>query len=324
MLTDPDLLRAISLERVLCWGGDIRDRDAHQGPSDPIPVSLTLTQRVTVSRTLHPYAYPFVAFISLQPSPRPNSSPVMAALTRHEGPPTSATSSQTLLAALTTLVLPRSTPFLTRLRAQDAARKAERRIRDEQDRAFAAAAAKDTERVLRKRKEEEERLRALRKGEDDDRERKRREDDRAAVRRRAGLWRAWQRRELEQAGEAREGTGVRVGVRLGDGRQVVRRFWTHDRVERVYAWVECALGERVDGPAEAGGGARPDAYEHTYEFRLATTFPRVVLEVDGSAADGALGPKLGQGANLVVEGLEKRRESMGEAGSDDEDEEEDE
>lgn len=255
----------------------------------------------------------------------------MAPLTRHEGSPSSTTSAQSLLSALTTIVLPRATPFLTRLRNQETTRRAERRIREEQDRAFAAAAKKDTDRVLKRRKEEEEKRRSEAKKGKEEEEKKAREEERRRVRGLAKEWREWQRGALADSGEAGEGEGVRVGVRLGDGRRVVRRFRADDRVERVYAWVECMLGEPGDAK-EPGGvvgrGTRPRGYEHVYEYRLATTFPRVLIEVDGSAAnedvDKAGGGVLKVGANLVVEGLEKRRESLGEVGSDESDEEEEE
>ncbi|KAK4701641.1 FAS-associated factor 2, partial [Phenoliferia sp. Uapishka_3] len=319
VLTDPDFLRALSNERILCWGGDIRDRDAYQ-----------------VSKTLHPYAYPFITFISLQPTSRPgssSSSPQMASLTRHEGPPSSSTSSQTLLTSLTTIVLPRSTPFLTRLRTIEASRKAERRIREEQDRAFAIAAAKDTERVLRKRKEEAEKTQSAQIAEEREEEKRRKSDERKRIREMAGRWREWQRTLLEAEGEPP--AGVRVGVRLGDGRRVVRKFDEESRVERVYAWVECCLGEPGDEKVGirttngTGRAKKPVGYDHVYDFRLATTFPRILLEVDGSAANEEVGKVAGgvlkgAGANLVVEGLEKRRESLGEVGSDEEDESEEE
>ena len=30
-LTDPDLINLLAQEDVICWGGDVRDRDAYQG-----------------------------------------------------------------------------------------------------------------------------------------------------------------------------------------------------------------------------------------------------------------------------------------------------
>lgn len=116
--------------------------------------------------------------------------------------------------------------------------------------------------------------------------------------------------------------GARIGVRLGDGRRAVRKFGEGETVERVYAFVECALEEGKEG--ERIGGRKPVGYEHVYEFRLATTFPRVVVEIDGGGAGrtvGSWGEALVPSGNLVVEGLEKRRESLGEEGSDDEDDE---
>lgn len=71
----------------------------------------------------------------------------------------------------------------------------------------------------------------------------------------------------------------------------------------------------------------PNKYTQIYEFRLAATFPRLVLEIDGSQGSRKISEVgngvLMSGGNLVVEGLEKRRESMGENAVSDEEEEED-
>ncbi|KAM0748068.1 hypothetical protein T439DRAFT_304402 [Meredithblackwellia eburnea MCA 4105] len=322
VLTDSELLRALTNEKILCWGGDIRERDAY-----------------LVSKTLYPLAYPFVSFVSLQPVSRsPNgsssSTPRMAPLHRHEGSPLNQTSAQTILSSLSNVVIPRASPYLSRLAQQEAARQAERRIREEQDRAYERNVKADTERVLKKRREEEERIREERRRVEEEEEKGRKEEERRVLRDKMRRWREWQRLVLqkEEKTAIATGGGFRVGVRLGDGRRVVRTFAQEDTVERVYAWVECALGEPGDAkcpPLENGTPtSSPTGYEHIYEFRLATTFPRVLIEIDGTAAMekvGAVGGGvLKGGANLVVEGLEKRRESMGELGSDEEEEEEEE
>lgn len=165
----------------------------------------------------------------------------MSVISRVEGSPSTATSAASLVTHLTTIVIPRVTPFLTRLRQQAATRLAERRLREEQDRAYALAAARDEERVLKVRAEE-----GRKKRESEERERKAHEVER--LRDGAKRWRAWMRGVLEREGEAAETeVGIaRVGVRLGDGRRAVRRFGAQEKVERVYAFVECAL-EKDDG-----------------------------------------------------------------------------
>lgn len=191
----------------------------------------------TASRTLHQYTLPFVAFVAIQPpgAGAPSTSPTMQVISRLEGSPSSSTSAAALLTQLNTIVLPRVRPFLTRLRGERETRLAERRLREEQDRAYQAAARKDEERVLKARAEEGRRKR-------DKEEREEKERQAAKLREGAGRWRAWMRGVLEKGepGESEEGV-ARVGVRLGDGRRAVRRFGKGEKVERVYAFVECAL-----------------------------------------------------------------------------------
>ncbi|SCZ91955.1 BZ3500_MvSof-1268-A1-R1_Chr5-3g08244 [Microbotryum saponariae] len=303
VLTDPELLNALAREKILVWGGDVRDVDAYQA-----------------SKALQFFRLPFVAFVALQPqSSNPTlpgsasiSSPKLSVVTRLEGSPSSTLSASSLLAHLTNVVLPRVNPFMARLKAQHATRLEERRLRQKQDRAFAMSAQKDEERVLRKRAEESQRQR-------DVEERKRKEEAALRIREGSKKWRAWKRGQLQVEGE-RE--GVRIGVRLGDGRRVVRSFAKEAKVEDVYAYVECSFetddGERREAP--------PEDYEHIYEFQLAAPFPRYVLEVDGDAGQRTLEqiPWLEKNASLIVEGLEQRRISLGKSeASDDEEIEED-
>ncbi|SCV72798.1 BQ2448_4335 [Microbotryum intermedium] len=303
VLTDTELLNALAREKILVWGGDVRDVDAYQA-----------------SKALQFFRLPFVAFIALQPrSSTPTlpgsasiSSPKLSVVTRLEGSPNSTLSASSLLAHLTNVVLPRVNPFMARLKAQHATRLEERRLRQEQDRAFAISAQRDEERVLRKRAEESQRQR-------DVEVRKRKEEKALRIREGSKKWRAWKRGQLQAEGE-RE--GVRIGVRLGDGRRVVRSFAKDAKVEDVYAYVECSLetddGERREAP--------PDDYEHVYEFQLAAPFPRNVLEIDGDAGQRALEqiPWLDKNVSLIVEGLEQRRISLGESGASDDEMDEDE
>ena len=256
-----------------------------------------------VGKTLSYFTLPFIAFVALQPpstTSTSTSSPRMTIISRLEGSPSSTTSAPALLTQLTTLVLPRVTPFLSRLRGIAATRNAERLLREEQDRAYNLAATRDTERVLARRAEED----------------RKRRDGVASIEREARIgklrdqgreWRNWMRGRLgDEPGE-----GARIGVRLGDGRRAVRKFGEGETVEKVYAFVECALEEGKEG--EGVGGRKPEGYEHVYEFRLATTFPRVVLEIDGGMGArtvGSWGEALVPSGNLVVEGLEKRREMV--------------
>lgn len=286
---------------------------------------MILADGPAVSKTLSYFSLPFIAFIALQPpSGTSSSTPRMTVISRLEGSPLTTTSAPHILSHLSTFVLPRVNPFLARLRGQESVRRAERQLREEQDRAYNVAAARDTERVLKMRREEREKKR-VREVEE------KKEEEVRRVREGSRAWRGWMRGVMSQEGEPEEGEGVaRIVVRLGDGRRAVRRFRGTDRIEKIYAFVECALSEVEDNkdPSTSTSSKPPVGYNHIFEFRLATTLPRVVLEIDGGAGENEvreLGGTLVPLGNLVVEGLEKRRISLGEdLGSGDEEEEEEE
>jgi FAS-associated factor 2 len=179
----------------------------------------------------------------------------MTVISRLEGSPSTATSAASICSHLTTVVIPRVSPFLARQRAQQANRLAERRLREEQDRAYALAAQQDTARVLKMRAEQAQRLAS-------ERERQEAEARAAKLRDGARRWRAWQRGVLEREGEPPVGEArvARIGVRLGDGRRVVRRFGPESSIERVYAFVECALESEDDGERAGTCCPRSDSF----------------------------------------------------------------
>ena len=273
-----------------------------------------------------------IGFVSLLPASAnpqarnaPNSQPTMALLSRLES--LDALAPASICSHLSTAVLPRVSVFLNRQRAQIASREAERRLRAEQDRAVERAAAKDVERVLKRRAEEARKARDSEERERVEEEKKERGKVARRVRVGAARWRAKARAQLERADEPEK--GLRIGVRLGDGRRVTRRFGAGDNVEKLYGWVECELETEKDrlqaredeGELDDDDRREVGRYEHAFAFTLATTFPRKVVGLSGTVGGWESGGL--EGAQLVVEGLEERRRSMGdEGGSDDEEEEE--
>ncbi|KAF6752746.1 hypothetical protein DFP72DRAFT_1046928 [Ephemerocybe angulata] len=140
-LTSPAFLRTLHTNNILTWGGDVSSPEAH-----------------SAAQKLHATTFPFIAFLALQPprTPRshtpshthtPSSSPPqLTVLSRHAGPSTPSsgpTSAHTLTTHLTTTLLPRITPFLHTIHAQQRTRALERAMREEQDRAFALGAQRD-------------------------------------------------------------------------------------------------------------------------------------------------------------------------------------
>ncbi|KZT54257.1 hypothetical protein CALCODRAFT_19086 [Calocera cornea HHB12733] len=195
VLTDPDLVRVLTDNAILMWAGDIRDREAYE-----------------VAQSLQATTYPFVAFIALQarghrtPGASSSSSAAtrLAVLSRHEGPPSSATSAPTLQAYITSTLIPRITPLLTRLRNEQRARQAERLLREEQDRAFREAEKRDRDRIEKRRAEERARVQA-------EEEKRRQEEKEALHAARRDQWRRWARKALVPP-ETRD--GVRIAIHL--------------------------------------------------------------------------------------------------------------
>ncbi|KAJ7049462.1 hypothetical protein C8F01DRAFT_1002299 [Mycena amicta] len=235
-LTDPAFVRLLHENNILVWGGDVRDREAH---------SAALKLQATT--------YPFVAFLALQPrrGSSSSSSPTLTVLSRHQGSPTGPTSPATLVSHLEAQVLPRVTPFLVSLRGAQHAAAADRALREEQDRAFREAAARDTAKIqalmaeetrLAREREaariarEHEAARIARETAD----RHKREADRSA-------WRQWTRRAISQKPEDAE--GVRLAIRLPDGGRLVRRFADNCSLTLLYAFVDAQLTSS-SGPSD--------------------------------------------------------------------------
>jgi FAS-associated factor 2 len=244
-----------------------------------------------------------VAFIALHPVPphlggpsatHSGSSPRLTVLSRHEGSPSSKTSASTLTTHITTSLLPRVTPLLTRLRTEKWEREQERRLRDEQDRAFAEAAARDKERVLKRQAEERAAAQAARKAE---------EERQAKALRKANIaaWRRYARRAL-LAPEPKS-DGVRIGIRMPDGKRFVRMFDRQDTAVNVYTFVETLFVPASDDPS-SDPSEPPSGYgncaEHEWTFSLVTSFPRKEIPPTKDVVLGTL-PELKGGANLALE-----------------------
>ncbi|KAA1085675.1 hypothetical protein PGT21_014857 [Puccinia graminis f. sp. tritici] len=321
-LMDEELLNLLRTKDILVWGGDVKERDAS-----------------FAAHVLDATTYPFVAFISLQ-AKRPSStvttitssvnrssSNVMSVCTRLEGSPERWTSSRSLITTINTVVIPRTNGYLSRLRTEKARREADRRLREEQDRAYAEAGRLDRERVMRKKAEmeaERKRLEELQLREIV-REKARQEKLEEAEQKRR--WRYWARREKMPV-EPSATDGVTIGFRLGNGRRVVRKFQADAPLEALYLFVELestsAAGTQDDSSAIPPARPSPD-YRHTYSFKLSTAMPRRILPLPEPPSPSSTTPQqvsIAQfggldGANVNVEGNVTEPSS-------DEDEEEDE
>lgn len=205
------------------------------------------------------------------------------------------------------------TPFLQRLRAAHAERLAQRRLRAEQDDAFARAAEADRARTVARKEEERQKQEEIEMQEmsraREEAERRRVQEEREEREMNRLLWYRYARCSL-LAKEATPGKdAIRVGVRLPDGRLQVRHFASSDSVTSLYVFVAAQLIPKDLSPAEdptspphgfAPGEA--DITEDYWSFKLALAYPRREVRWEASKPLSTIDGMRG-GAQLVVESI---------------------
>lgn len=294
-------------KETLLFGVAMSVIERHTKVSTGISIAqfLDLTRCYPASLKLAATTYPLVAFVSLLPPPSTRSSSSSSS---------SSTASQlsvvsrinplspaAFLTHISHTVIPRTQPFLQRLKTAEAQRVHERQLRAEQDRAFEEAMRRDGERIRAAREREREAM--VRAAEEAERERlKQEEGERREQRRRdREVWRRWARRNLVPAepGPGSSEQGVRVTVRIPSGQRRMRVFPASAPVKAIYAFVETLSIPADLSPAD-DPQSPPAGYEHEWGFELATTFPRVVVPYE----EGVVGDVevLRGGVVLVVEG----------------------
>ncbi|TDL24269.1 hypothetical protein BD410DRAFT_767472 [Rickenella mellea] len=311
-LTDPEFNDILRKEEILVWGGDVRDREAHQA-----------------SQKLSATTYPFVAFVALQLRQGPRSAAAnttadqchLVILSRHQGPsipnsastPTSAlgpTSARALCSHLQNQLLPRVTPFLGRLRAAKREREHERLLREAQDAAFAASARRDRERLderaaaERTARQEAERQRQEKL--EEERRRLAQEKDRKNKEILRLEWLRYARRALvppEPSGSA----GVRVSIRMPNGQRLVRKFSETDTLTALYGFVaiQSIAAEHLsqDDPTSPPAGyhqGEEGAKDYDWGFQLVSSIPRSVISWKAGKSLTEVN-ELKNGGQLVVE-----------------------
>ncbi|KAF9073974.1 hypothetical protein BDP27DRAFT_1444571 [Rhodocollybia butyracea] len=271
-LTNSSLIQLLLEEHVICWGGDVRDKDAYEAA-----LKLGAT------------TYPFVAFVGMQPSRNftaapgtttampttSQSTPMLTVLSRHLG--ASACTPTSLTTHLRETLIPRVKPYLDRTRTQREAvereRTRERELREAQDRAFEESKRVDGQRILRKMEEE----RVERERKDIEQEKQRAEDERVekvkAVERERQeerkRWRAWFREFFESTVEPTI-HAMRVAVRMPDGRRLMRRFdGNTDTLDVLYAYVDTELAP----PSPSSASTHLTSYSFKALRKILTSVP---------------------------------------------------
>ncbi|KJK73976.1 hypothetical protein H634G_10707 [Metarhizium anisopliae BRIP 53293] len=131
--------------------------------------------------------------------------------------------------------------------------------------------------------------------------------DAALLESKRNQWKTWRAARLLPEPAAGDKDVVRVALKMPEGSgagRLVRRFPQDASVEELYAFVECydRIRSREDGAdddySDDSTVEAPEAYEHKYLFRIASTLPRVVYEASTTAT---LGERIGKSGNLIVE-----------------------
>ncbi|KAK0612311.1 hypothetical protein B0T17DRAFT_511525 [Bombardia bombarda] len=253
---------------IIIWGGNVSDSEAYQ-----------VAYEYMCSK------YPFSCLVCLTPQ---EGSTRMGIVKRLTGPMTPAAYIAGLQSAIA-----KYAPDLDGVRAERAVQAVTRNLRDEQDSAYERSLALDRERARQRRDAAAAAAAA---------EKRALEEAEAAERlaELRGQWRKWRATTIVPEPGAGAKDVVRLALNMpassGVGR-VVRRFSSQTSLEELYAFVECydllqqeeELGDKV---------AKPEGYQHKYEFRIASVMPR---ETFGPSDAVTIGEKMGRGGNLVVE-----------------------
>ncbi|ORX39203.1 hypothetical protein BD324DRAFT_576880 [Kockovaella imperatae] len=253
VLIDSDLVRTLKDKDIMVWAADIRSREGYQ-----------------VSQTLLVTTYPSLTYVSLLPaSPTSNStaSPRLSVLSTLSGPPSTTTSASSIVQTLTNSILPRTGPFLARLKRERLTLEEARHLREEQDRAFKAAERKDRERLQAQRQAEQaERL---------TKEREARElAEKASQVEKRRQWRRYARKHLLPRSEG----SIRVALRTPiSSERVIRQFQPGPSTMPLFILAETLLIPPSDVPEE-DPESPPEGYEPSFDFRIVTAYPRKEIE----------------------------------------------
>lgn len=248
---------------LLLWTGTVQDAEAYQ-----------------VSTALNVTRFPYVALIVHTPSV---SATAMSKIATSSGP----IAVHDLISKLQTAMQNQSQE-LNRVRMQRQEQQATRNLRQEQESAYERSLAQDREKARKKKEEQAEK-------EKSEREERERTEHKANYARNLAQWRRWRAQSIPSEPGANVKDAVRMSLRMPSGERVIRKFRPDAALEELYAYVECydnleEVSEKVV--------AEPEAFEHTYKFRLVSPMPREVYDLEDK---GSIRDRIGRSGNLIVE-----------------------
>jgi FAS-associated factor 2 len=249
---------------IILWAGDVRDSEAYQ-----------------VSTALRCNKFPFTALIAHTPQ---QSATAMSVLARLTGPMPAAA----YIAKLQTAITAHSEQLRT-VRETRNAQNFERTIRQEQDSAYERSLAQDRERARLKKEAEAAAA---------EHEKRQQEEAEAAelLAAKRQQWRRWRATTISAEPSADAKDIVRIALKMPEAARIMRRFPADAGIEELYAFVECY--DLIKYGAVNEEAAKPDGYEHSFEFQLVSTLPRVVYSPE---VGGSIGERVGKSGNLIVE-----------------------
>lgn len=263
-------------QELVLWGGSVRDIEGYQ-----------------VSSSLRCTKFPFMALICQQNEALSSGgirAGEMTVIMRAAGN----LRTSELTAKLESSISSQQAQ-LSVARAQRSEQQAQRNLRDEQDSAYERSLAQDRERARRRREEQEEQERARQAEIDRVAAGERRSKQKAA-------WKRWRKTNLPQ--DSNTTNAVRVLVRMPDGSRLARKLDPDLPLETLYAVVECANEDEVEGndSTEVEQEDLLANYTHDYSFQLVAPMPRVVFDL---SKGGTIGERIGRGGNIIVEEFER-------------------
>jgi len=234
----------LSAENVLVWAGDVRHSEAYQ-----VSVGLSAT------------TFPFLGLIALVNPPSGGTRPKLVKVI--EG----SVSSSDLISQLKAAI-ERHDLLMATLRAERAEMDSARRLRQQQDQAYAESLRRDQERESRLQEEREKEERE-KQGKLQAIEKRKQLIEKRKLRR--------QRLQEQLPEEPQSGEVTRIQFRLPGGERKLRSFYLNDTVEVLYQFVETLdplsldTWDCNDDELEFPEGFEDDSQ---YDFTLVTPFPR--------------------------------------------------
>ncbi|KAI8878707.1 UBX-domain-containing protein, partial [Backusella circina FSU 941] len=236
-------------KNILVWAGNVHESEAHK-----------------VSYTLKATTYPFMALIALQNSVG-TSTPKMTVIERMEGP-----SHPEELVSQVEIAIERHGAVVNRLKNEREQRELERRLREDQDKAYHESLKADQEKARKAQEEEKAKRLAEQEAENEEKQRE-------LLKQKREQYIDYLYAALPD--EPTEGKMAKISFRLADGDRVIRKFREDTTVKSLYEFVQVypLLKENKSKPSM---DIEPQDYNHEFKFTIHSPFPRTEYGLDNT------------------------------------------